>query len=59
MVREEFEDKLVDLVSEYFNEGEDINLENESVFVVDTDFEYGVCNSKEVHVNLVFEILKD
>lgn len=54
MVKEEFEDKLIDLIDEYINNGEDLDLDKKCT--VRTTFG---TEKYEVDVNLKFEIMQE
>lgn len=55
MIRQEFEDKLVDLVSEYVDNPEDIDLTDNEI-IVETGYED---EKREVFIELKFGILID
>lgn len=53
MNREEFEDKLVNLVSEYITTGEDVDFDNENAISI--NFNEG---EDEVAIDLIFDIVR-
>ena len=55
MIRQEFEDKLVDLISEYIDKPEDIDLIDNEI-IVETGYED---EKREVFIELKFGVLLD